>query len=315
MQIDLCAEEIGRNASPADAALGLVGDVATIVTQLLPLLEGWKYPADSQYLSAIRTAAQKNESKAKEKAEKRSLPLTYARTFHLIRETLHELSPVDDGGVVYVSEGANTMDISRSMFPVSKPRLRLDAGTHATMGVGLGYAIAAWVAYNGEAGEGYVGEDVGKRGKKVVALEGDSAFGFSAMEIETMSRYGMDVLVFVMNNGGVYHGEADSVDEWLALQRHTLQPASGGGGEGMGKGGLRSTSLGYEVAYEKFAEACGGVGFLVRSEEELVRATREGFKEKRVVVVNVVIEAGKGQKLEFGWQASARKGGKGESKL
>ncbi|KAL9583151.1 MAG: hypothetical protein Q9203_005196, partial [Teloschistes exilis] len=87
------------------------------------------------------------------------------------------------------------MDLSRSIFPVSHPRLRLDAGTHATMGVGLGYAIAAHIAYNGlgaqpgEATVGVGGVDAGKGGrKKVVCLEGDSAFGFSGMEVETMAR-------------------------------------------------------------------------------------------------------------------------------
>ena len=165
------------------------------------------------------------------------------------------------------------------------------------MGVGLGYAVAAHAAYNGPAPEGRAGPS-GER-KKVVCLEGDSAFGFSAMEVETMARYNMDILIFVMNNGGVYHGDSDDADHWLLLQANTA--------EGKSTGGLRSTSLGWEVGYEKIADMCGGVGYLVRTPQELERATREGFESGKVCVVNVIIESGKGAKLEFGWQASGKK--------
>ncbi|TKA56074.1 hypothetical protein B0A49_12591 [Cryomyces minteri] len=253
----------------------------------------------------MRTAIKRrNEAKAASAAATAPAPgkpLSYQHAFHIINTALHNLSPVDRGGIVYVSEGANTMDISRSAFPVSHPRLRLDAGTHATMGVGLGYAVAAHEAYNAPEGEGSAGP-AGR--KKVVAFEGDSAFGFSAMELETMARHRMDILIFVMNNGGVYHGDSDSADEWLARQA-----------KGAGAGGLRSTSLGWEVAYEKIAEACGGLGFVVRTPEELERATVQGFKADVPVVVNVMIESGKAGKLEFGWQASAKKGAKKQAKL
>ena len=132
-----------------------------------------------------------------------------------------------------------------------------------------------------------------------------------------MARYGMDVLVFVVNNGGVYHGDSDSADEWLKLQLHTTQPTrpAKDSDSDVGKGakkGLRSTSLGFEIGYEKLAEACGGSGYLVRTPDELAKATEKGFLDGRVCVVNVIVEAGKGAKLEFGWQASG--GGKKKEK-
>jgi 2-hydroxyacyl-CoA lyase 1 len=153
--------------------------------------------------------------------------------------------------------------------------------------VGLGYAIAAHCAYNLPSPEGHSGPSLQK--KKVVCLEGDSAFGFSLAEVETMSRYGMDILIFVINNGGVYHGDSDDSDHWLELQQKTIK--------NKGKGGLRSTSLGYEVGYEKVAEGLGGRGFLVRTPGELAAATVEGFKSSGPVVVNVIIQAGAAQKL------------------
>ena len=64
------------------------------------------------------------------------------------------------------------MDISRSVFLVEYSRLRLDAGSYATMGVGLGHAIAAHEAYNGLAAEASWGTS---SRKKIVAIEGDRA--------------------------------------------------------------------------------------------------------------------------------------------
>ncbi|KAI9894138.1 MAG: hypothetical protein M1814_003992 [Vezdaea aestivalis] len=293
IQVDISPEEIGRNKGSSE--LSIIGDLDVVASQLAEALGGWRWnSAGLQYASALEASKKKNEESARKKAADSKMPLTYSYTFEVIKQTLNSLSPPDQGGIVYVSEGANTMDISRSVFPVEHPRLRLDAGTHATMGVGLGYAIAAHAAYNASEPEGSVGPP---GNKKIVALEGDSAFGFSAMEVETMARYGMDILVFVINNGGVYHGDSATGNEWLKLQQRSKE----------GKFGLRSTSLGWEVGYEKIAEACGGLGFVARDGEELRKATIEGFRAKVPVVVNVIIEAGAANKLEFGWQASSQK--------
>ena len=305
IQVDISLKELGKNAGNAE--LGVLGDLCVVVPQLSHILGSWSYDAHSSlYTQHIRTAKTKNEATAARKASSTSLPMSYAHAFTVIERTLSRLSPPDTGGIVYISEGANTMDISRAIFSVSYPRLRLDAGTYATMGVGMGYAIAAHAAYNDSAAEAISGP---AQRKKIVCLEGDSAFGFSAMEVETMARYGMDILIFVMNNGGVYHGDSDSSNEWLKMQQQTQK---------RGQGGLRSTSLGWEVGYEKIAEAAGGMGYLVRTPQELEKATEEGFNAGVVTIVNVMIESGKGQPLEFGWQASrgkGAKGGKGESKL
>lgn len=285
IQVDISAEELGKNNG--DPALGVIGDIKAVTTQLTEALGSWQYNTSTEYVKALKASAAKNEAKAAKAAKVDQSPMTYARTFDVIKETLDKLSPPEDGGIVYVSEGANTMDISRSAFPVEHPRLRLDAGTYATMGVGLGYAIAAHCAYNLPSPEAASGPKSGH--KKVVCLEGDSAFGFSLAEVETMARYRMDLLIFVINNGGVYHGDSEDSDAWLRLQNNTI--------EGRVQGGLRSSSLGWEVGYEKVAEMCGGKGYLVRTSEELAKATEEGFKASVPVVVNVIIEAGAAQKL------------------
>ncbi|CAD6587007.1 MAG: hypothetical protein ASARMPRED_002968 [Alectoria sarmentosa] len=301
IQVDSSAEEIGHNNS-LHAELGLIGDIKVVTTQLTAALHGWRYDLSLPYMkSTIAQSREKNETRAAKASKRHSEPMNYHRAFDVIKHTLNALSPPDQGNIVYVSEGANTMDISRSVFAVERPRLRLDAGTYATMGVGLGYAVAAHCAYNLPHPEGHCEASTTTiPRKKIVCLEGDSAFGFSMAEVETMARYRMDVLIFVLNNGGIYHGDCAEADEWLRLQAQT------NGADG--KGGLRSTSLGWQVGYEKMAEMCGGKGFLVRTPEELERATEEGFKADVPVVVNIVIESGHESNLEFAWQKSSQKG-------
>ncbi|KAF2471923.1 uncharacterized protein BDR25DRAFT_366664 [Lindgomyces ingoldianus] len=294
IQVDISAEEIGKNNG--DAELGIAGDINVVVPQLTKALDGFKYDSFSPYMQTLQASKAKNEANAAKVAKIIKSPMGYHQVFDTIRRTLNRLSPAEDGNIVYVSEGANTMDISRSVFPVEHPRLRMDAGTHATMGVGLGYAIAAHAAYNYPEPEGRTGPSTSS--KKIVCLEGDSAFGFSMPEVETMARYNMDVLIFVVNNGGIYHGDSEEEEQWLKLQEKT--------GKGQ-LGGLRSTSLGWEVKYEKMAEMCGGKGFLVRTSEELEKATEEGFHARVPVVVNVIIESGSSKKLEFAWQKSGAK--------
>jgi 2-hydroxyacyl-CoA lyase 1 len=183
----------------------------------------------------------------------------------------------------------------------------------------MGYCIAAHAAYNWPMWT-----------KKIVALEGDSAMGFSAMEIETMARVGMDGLVFVVNNSGVYHGDSENSEEWERMREQSLKGETAVNGIDGGereqeqvkttaksnKKGLRSTSLWYETRYEMLAEMVGGKGYFVRTEEELEKATREGFLErKKVVVVNVVVEPGLGKTISFAWQQAKEKhggDGKGE---
>ena len=301
IQVDISAEEIGHNAGSAE--LGIVGDVNLVVQQLLSVLSNWRYTPSSigsEFPKQLAESAKKNEAKAQKAALTPTASaesfLTYQRAYHIIKTTLESLTLPGSDNIVYVSEGANAMDISRSTFPLSHPRQRLDAGTYATMGVGMGYAIAAHEAYNSN-------ESSNSKPKKIVALEGDSAFGFSAMEVETMARYRIPALIFVMNNSGIYHGDASSESAWKTLQDQTA--ANNTKGSSSSPQGLRSTSLLYETRYEMLAAMCGGKGYFVRTEEDLEKATREGFQNDVVTIVNVIVEPGVGKKIEFGWQKSS----------
>lgn len=280
IQIDLSADEVGKNGG--DEALILVGDVGLVLEQITSALSGWKWQSESsKFYQNLQAAKSRNEGKAAKKASISKIPITFEHAFGIIKETLTSISNPKDGDIVYVSEGANAMDISRSIFTMEHPRTRLDAGTYATMGVGLGYAIAAYAAYNYDRPEGQAGA-AGR--KKIVSIEGDSAFGFSGMEVETMARFGMDVLIFIMNNSGLYRGDADESERWQEKRRNTLA------GTTTDNKGLSAWSLGYETDYQKIAEMAGGIGILVRTPEELREATIRGFKAKVPVVVNVIID-------------------------
>ncbi|KAK9454110.1 thiamine diphosphate-binding protein [Dipodascopsis uninucleata] len=266
IQVDISPEEIGNN-NVSNACYGLTGDIDLTVESLSAKMTGYKLSGISEHLLWSRS---KNQASAEKKAMKATSPLGYHHSYKIIKDAIKE----SGRKTIFVSEGANSMDIARSSFDVEEPRQRLDAGTMATMGVGIGYAIAAAAACPDTL---------------PVCIEGDSAFGFSAMEIETAVRSKLPMAIFVMNNNGVYHGVNPS-----AYQSVDTAP-------------LPSTALGFETRYDILAESLGGKGILVRTPQELEDAAKIALTSGRVTVVNVLIDPGSDTKLEFGWLASAKK--------
>ncbi|ODV89148.1 hypothetical protein CANCADRAFT_27702 [Tortispora caseinolytica NRRL Y-17796] len=258
----------------------VVNDAGTVAEQLLTALGSWRAP---QLPEKISESKSRNSQKAALKSTKtipEGQPLTYERVYALIKDEIK-----DRKDMVFVSEGANTMDIARSAFDVDEPRRRIDAGTNATMGVGMGYAIAAAA----------VPPELVKAEKPLLplVLEGDSAFGFSAMELETASRYGLGMVVVVMNNNGVYHGQAGGAEAYKDRGRK-----------------LRPTTLGFETRYDLIADAVGGTGFFVKTEADVGKAIKEAIskaEQGKVSLLNVLIETGAEKELTFGWMASTKK--------
>ncbi|KAM9724003.1 2-hydroxyacyl-CoA lyase 1 [Menidia menidia] len=271
IQVDLCAEEMGNNVRPAVA---LLGDICAVVTQLLKCVrkEGWKYPDNTVWWSTLRKKRAANEEISKSLALKATFPLNYYTVFHHMAQLL----PKD---CIIVSEGANTMDIGRTMLNNHLPRHRLDAGTFGTMGVGLGFAIAAAAVERSEA-----------RGRRVVCVEGDSAFGFSGMEVETMCRYNLPVVIIVVNNNGIYSGV--SSETWKEMTK---------------MGDLTSivppVSLLPDARYDEVMTAFGGRGMLVRTVEELRSALELSLSDwEKPSLLNVLIDPSSDRKQqEFPW--------------
>lgn len=172
------------------ASVAITADIKPFAEQIFEQMNAinFRFSNDNEWWNVLSTKCRQNREAVHQMAMNTSTPLNYYTVFHHLRE----LIPSD---AVIVSEGANTMDIGRSMLLNTLPRHRLDAGTFGTMGVGPGFAIAAALFCRDRF-----------PGKRVVCVEGDSAFGFSGMEIETMVRYKLPVTIVIVNNNGIYGG-------------------------------------------------------------------------------------------------------------
>ncbi|KAL2312993.1 putative 2-hydroxyacyl-CoA lyase [Schizosaccharomyces pombe] len=273
IQIDTNAETLGNNA--ADLDLAIWADVGLTIDCLFKLVQTWKYSVgiSTPYLRTLNETRSKNEKKALE-SRKPSIPLQMNYALYVVNEELQSLSLKSKRNITWVSEGANTMDRGRQLLEVTHPRGRLDAGTMSTMGVGMGYAIASAFAHSSD---------------KIVVVEGDSAFGFSAMELETAIRNQLDLLVIVINNNGVYHGLDTDAYETLR-DKHQLP----------------TTALGTSIRYDQICEACGGKGFFVKNEEDLRSSLRKAWQTSSVSLINVMVDPEAARKLTFAWMSSTK---------
>nr|XP_002716230.4 2-hydroxyacyl-CoA lyase 1 [Oryctolagus cuniculus] len=271
IQVDICAEELGNNVKPA---VTLLGDINAVTKQLLEQLTKplWQYPPESKWWKTLREKMKSNEALSQELASKKSLPMNYYTVFYHVQEQL----PQD---CFVVSEGANTMDIGRTVLQNYLPRHRLDAGTFGTMGVGLGFAIAAAL----------VAKDRNP-GQRVICVEGDSAFGFSGMEVETICRYNLPIVILVVNNNGIYQGfDADTWKEMLEFQDATVRAPP--------------MCLLPNSHYEQVMTAFGGKGYFVQTPEELQKSLKQALADTtKPCLINILIEPQSTRKAQdFHW--------------
>ena len=178
---------------------------------------------------------------------------------------LKEIQDALPRDAIIVAEGASTMDISRQVLENYEPRHRLDAGSWGTMGVGPGFAIAAQVA---------------NPGKRVIALEGDAAFGFDGMEVEVAVRHKLPITWIVFNNNGIGGGPS-SLPENAPLPPGAFVP---------------------NARYDRVIEAFGGKGYHVETPEELRAALQESFASGATTLINVAINPqSKRRPQQFAW--------------
>ncbi len=245
IQIDIAPTEIDSNVA---IAAPLIGDIGSCVSALLAGMgSSWaKPPAD--WISGVYERRDKNIAKMAETLAKNPPVMNFHSALGAIREIV-KANP----DAMLVNEGANTLDFTRSIVDMYQPRKRLDVGTWGIMGIGMGYAVAAAVV----------------TGKPVIAIEGDSAFGFSGMEVETICRYNLPICVIVFNNNGVYRG--------------TDVNQSGGTD-------VAPTVFVKNARYDKMMEAFGGVGVNATTPAELSKALNEAIASGKPTLINAVID-------------------------
>ncbi|GBG28321.1 2-hydroxyacyl-CoA lyase 1 [Hondaea fermentalgiana] len=274
IQIDVCPEVFGDNVPPAAT---LCGQASAVLEQLSDAVEKEKVAPrkrDDEWWKLLDAKVSKNRNANLELASDRSTPMNYYVVFSEIQSFL------ENGykDAIISTEGANTLDIGRTILENYLPKHRLDAGTYGTMGVGLGFALAAAVLYPK---------------KQILCIEGDSAFGFSGMEVETACRYNLNNITFiVVNNSGIGVGV----------------PHSGETPEERAKGGVPVTSLSAkdQAHYENVITGFGGKGFYVESPDDIQPALREAVAHPRPCLINIIIDPFSGRKKqEFGWLSRA----------
>jgi oxalyl-CoA decarboxylase len=245
IQIDISPQEMDSNVR-IDAPL--VGDIGSCVSALLAGIgSNWaKPPAD--WLGAIAERRNKNLAKMAETLAKDPAPMNFHSALNVVRDII-KANP----DAILVNEGANALDFTRSIVDMYKPRKRLDVGTWGIMGIGMGFSVAAAVA----------------SGEQVIAIEGDSAFGFSGMEVETICRYKLPVCVVILNNNGVYGGT-------------DVNPSGGPD--------VAPTVFVKGARYDKLMEAFGGVGVHATTSAELRKAMEEAIRSKKPTLINAVID-------------------------
>jgi len=245
IQIDISPQEADSNVR-IDAPV--VGDIGSCVSALLAGIgSGWSRPP-ADWTGAIAERKTKNIAKMAETLAKNPSPMNFHSALAVVRDII-KANP----SAMLVNEGANALDFTRSIVDMYQPRRRLDVGTWGVMGIGMGFSIAAAVV----------------SGEQVIAVEGDSAFGFSGMEVETICRYKLPVCVVILNNNGVYRG-----DEVNPTGGHDPSPLV----------------FVKDARYEKLMEAFGGVGVHATTPDELRKALEEAVRSRRPTLINAIID-------------------------
>ncbi len=249
IQIDIEPREMDSNV---EIVAPLVGDIGSCVSALLDGMDG-KWPAPpADWIGAINTRKEANIAKMASRLMKNSMPMDYHNALGALRTVIKQRPDV-----ILINEGANTLDQARGIIDMYQPRKRLDVGTWGVMGIGMGFAVAAAI----------------ETGKPVLAVEGDSAFGFSGMEVETICRYNLPVCIVVFNNNGIYRGT-------------DVNP--GGGPD------VATTVFVKDARYDKMMEAFGGVGVHVTTPDELSRAVNNAMDSGKPTLINAVIDPAAG---------------------
>ena len=241
IQVDIAATEMDSNRA---IEAPVVGDIKSSIAAMAAAMKPGQVKAGDEWLKSLNENKQRNIERMAARLNADPHPMNFSSALRAVRNAL-EGRP----DVYIVNEGANTLDFGRNIIDMHLPRHRLDSGTWGVMGIGMGYAVGAAVT----------------TGKPVVAICGDSAFGFSGMDVETICRYKLPVVTIVFNNNGIYRGDPE---------------------------GAAPSPTGFvqNAHYERIAEAFGGVGYHVSETAGLTKALAEALDNGKPTLINAVID-------------------------
>jgi oxalyl-CoA decarboxylase len=248
IQVDIEPTELDSNQP---IAAPLVGDIGSVMAALMERAEPGQLSARAPWRRELAERSAQNVAKMSARLDVDRHPMQFYGALRAIRDVLREYPDA-----YVVNEGANALDFARNVIDMEVPRHRLDSGTWGVMGIGMGYAIAAAV----------------ETGAPVVAIEGDSAFGFSGMELETICRYRLPVVVVVLNNGGIYRGDG--------VNTVSTDPAS--------------TTLMPTARHDRLIEAFGGKGYQATTREQVTIALTGALMSRGPALIDCVIDPADG---------------------
>ncbi|OBF93955.1 oxalyl-CoA decarboxylase [Mycobacterium sp. 852014-52450_SCH5900713] len=255
IQVDIAPSEFDSNQP---IAAPLAGDIGSVMSALRDGLAAHPLAVPAEWTKELAERTARNDARMRERLTENPHPMRFYNALGAIRAVLQE-----NPDAYVVNEGANALDLARNVIGMEVPRHRLDTGTWGVMGIGMGYAIAAAV----------------ETGDPVIAIEGDSAFGFSGMEIETICRYRLPLTVVILNNGGIYRGDEAA---------RGSDPAP--------------TVLNARAHHELLAEAFGGKGYHVTTPAELQSALSESIGSRMPSIIDCELDPAAG--VESGHLAS-----------
>jgi len=230
---------------PRPAEVAIYGDVRSALVALVEAVRGT--PERTAWLEKLRQADAVSRRRDEVMTRSDSAPVHPARL-------IAEVDRFVDPDAIVVGDGGDFISFAGRLIERARPGLWVDPGPFGALGSGPGYAMAAKLAHPD---------------RQVVLLSGDGAFGFSAMEFDTMVRHDIPVVCVVGNNG-----------IW-ALEKHPMLSMLGVS---------IAADLGNRTRYDKVVQALGGYGEMVDRPEEIRPALERAFKSGLPACVNVICD-------------------------
>jgi len=246
IQVDLDHAEPGRNR---DATIAIPGDSAAVMGQLLEHLDPQAFPAArAAWLAKLQAVEEKQRAKMAPALASDDTPINPLRLCAEVDAMLPDEATIIGDGGDFVATAASVVRVRR--YPAGW----MDPGPLGTLGVGMGFAMAAKLARPESA---------------VVVFLGDGTAGINFMEIEAAVRQQIPFVVVIGNDAA-----------WTQIRRGQI--------EIFGADRAPATGLDY-VRYDLVAAALGAHGEYVERPEQIRPALERAFAAGRVAVVNVRI--------------------------